>query len=409
MKISRFFLASSLFACLVPAYAQDEPSVDPSQLKPISPDSALKSLSRSGSPSASTSIIAVTPKLAIWQYQFVSPRDGNTYQGSIVGGNPFNRGGRTTNVPVVIVPVRVQFTGTVRNFDPTSPDDGCIGAGNTAVSLAEASPIFQPSPFTINGVNVGNTIYPDAFQRAAFWPAIGGFSPAYHLGLNVSVAPKQTISVVNGSTNGATFAEGGCSTNAITQDNPQRLGLLDINFLDPLLNGMITTLGIAPNQFPLFVLYGVVISDGAANTLANCCILGYHSTVSSTATPANPGQTYGIAEYDQGYLFGPGTQDVSAMSHEVQEWIDDPSGVNMVPAWGNIGQVVGCQGNLEVGDPLSGKLMPAITLGATTYHVQEMAFPQWFLGTPFPGAGGVYSSNGTFPGFAKACPPGGTN
>ena len=104
------------------------------------------------------------------------------------------------------------------------------------------------------------------------------------------------------------------------------------------------------------------------------------------------------------------------MSHELLEWINDPSINNLVPEWGNIGQVGGCtaagtgQDNLETGDPLSGTEMPGVLMpNGITYHSQENAFFSWFLPGTFVGAGSKYSSNGTFVGFAKSCPPGGTN
>jgi hypothetical protein len=402
--MSRLALISSgilLLGCSA-AYAQ-EPVITPDQLQVRSPQRAQAGLAR---PALGSGPSAPSPKLPFWTYSLTSPREGNTYQGSIVGGNPFLRGARTATVPVVIVPLRVVFTGTLRTFDSTSPDVGCLGAGNTAVSLMQASPMFQNANFNINGVNVGNTNFADAFQRASFWPSVSSVAPAYHLGFNVSVVSPQQISVVNGSSDGATFNIGGnCSTNAIGGDNPPRLGVLDINFLDPQLQTIITNLGLNASQFPLFVLYGVVISDGPA-ILNNCCILGYHN---GSGNALNPGQTYGIAEYDQGYLFG-GTNDVSVLSHEMLEWINDPSVNNLVPDWGNIGQVSGCQNNLETGDPLSGTLMPPVLMpNGVTYHLQENAFFSWFLGTPYAGAGGKYSSNGTFGGVAKACPPGGTN
>ncbi len=59
------------------------------------------------------------------------------------------------------------------------------------------------------------------------------------------------------------------------------------------------------------------------------------------------------------------------------EWQNDPSTVNPTPAWGHIGQVTGCQSNLEVGDPLSGT-STTIKLGGFTYHPQELAFFSWF-------------------------------
>jgi hypothetical protein len=76
-----------------------------------------------------------------------------------------------------------------------------------------------------------------------------------------------------------------------------------------------------------------------------------------------------------------------------------------------------CQNNLEVGDPLSPNYPTPtnpiqVTNNSTgvTYTLQELAFYSWFLGSnPSLGAGGMYSDNGTFTGFAKACPSGGSN
>jgi hypothetical protein len=418
--MSRRLSIAALAACASIAFAQDEPVIDPSTLSVLSVSPTAVNVTHSGN---SLGAISVSPALPLWQYSVVSPRDGNTYVGSMVGGNPFNRGARTTTANVVIVPLRIVFTGTVRTFDPNSPDNGCLGAGNTALSLVQASPLFNAvSNLTMNGVNLGTTTFPDAFQRANFWSSVSTVAPAYHTVYNVSTVASQTITMVNNSAgSGATFTfSGGCSTNAATTDNPggSRAGFVDINFMDAQLNNIIVNLGLQANQFPLFVTYGVYMTDGPPGTLSNnCCILGYHSTVSNTPTPAQPGQTYGIGPYDPGWLFGAGSKNISGLSHEFMEWTNDPSGVNLVPEWGNIGQVGGCvvsgnthspgQNNLEVGDPLSGTLFPTITLGGHAYNPQELAFYSWFIGGASIGAGGKYSSNGTFTGFAKPCATGG--
>ena len=101
---------------------------------------------------------------------------------------------------------------------------------------------------------------------------------------------------------------------------------------------------------PIFELRGVVMFDGSPNS---CCILGYHSFKATAAGK----QTYATAEYESSGRFA-GVNDVSTLSHEVAEWQDDPFGNNPTKPWGNIGQVVGCQSNLEVGDPLSGTNVP---------------------------------------------------
>ena len=84
----------------------------------------------------------------------------------------------------------------------------------------------------------------------------------------------------------------------------------------------------------------------------SCCILGYHSAVGT------PVQTYGAMDWDTSGNFGTSVSDASITSHEIAEWMDDPLANNSTPPWGNVGQVSGCQNDWEVGDPLSGTLMP---------------------------------------------------
>ena len=98
-------------------------------------------------------------------------------------------------------------------------------------------------------------------------------------------------------------------------------------------------------------------------------------------------------------------KDVEVLSHEIAEWMNDPLGANIVPSWGDVGQQQqSCSNVLEVGDPLSGTVIP-VTLNGFTYHVQELAFFSWFFRqSPSIGAGGLYSSNGSFKtGAGAAC------
>jgi hypothetical protein len=64
-----------------------------------------------------------------------------------------------------------------------------------------------------------------------------------------------------------------------------------------------------------------------------------------------------------------------------------------------------------VGDPLNGRGVPVITVNNYPYNVQELTFFSWFFDVPGDtslGAGGVFSSNGSFTGPSKACLPGGS-
>jgi hypothetical protein len=84
--------------------------------------------------------------------------------------------------------------------------------------------------------------------------------------------------------------------------------------------------------------------------------------------------------------------------------MDDPLVNNATPAWGNIGQVSGCQNNLEDGDPLTGTAFNAV-LGGFTYHPQELVFFSWFSRqSPSIAVNGWYSFKNSFTTPAAACP-----
>lgn len=101
----------------------------------------------------------------------------------------------------------------------------------------------------------------------------------------------------------------------------------------------------------------------------------------------------------------PSSKDVTVLSHEIAEWYDDPLVNNATPLWGHIGQVDGCQGNLEVGDPLTGSPSFEIEMpNGFTYHPQETAFFSWFYNQVSSlGINGSYSSGGTFTSPAELC------
>lgn len=437
-------LAGAFLGALASAAAQDEPTIDPGQLRIVSPAPVVKAMNATAaakarrlSATADVSAALAAP-LKTFPYTVTSPRDGQSYAGTIVGADPRNNGARTTNIELVVIPLRIALTGTVRTWDATVADPGCLpqggGAKSALTQFLESPLVNAVNNLTLNGQNIGNVNFIDGFQRAQFWRTAFGAAPlvqtkpAYHLGFSpITVKPVQTITTANNTAgNGASYGfSGACGTNAASAVNPAaRYAAMNIDFIDAQLQTIIANLGLNSSQFPLFVSYGMFMTIGAPGNLSgNCCILGYHN--STTGNIANPGQTYGIANYfpnsTAAGLFGSGVTDVATLTHEILEWANDPSGNNLVPQWGNIGQVGGCQttgtgsdagqNNLETGDPLSGSVHPGLTMpNGVTYFMQENAFFSWFLGdVAFQGAGGKYSSNGSFNGFAKNCPPGGTN
>ena len=328
---------------------------------------------------------AAATTIPMWDYSITSPLDGVQYSGTMVGRSPFFHGARTTNVPTVIVPVEIVMPdGGV--FDPTVPDPACLPSpsGATALALVQQSPVLQPATYTLGGTIVGTTQYSDAFQRSNFWTNVSVTGDRYHTMLSpVTTIGKITVNVVASS--GMTYASGGCG----------HIGVMDINWWQPYVetNVIPTLKTVNPTIMPIFVFYNVVMAQGSTSlTGSSCCILGYHSAFGT------PVQTYSVADFDATTSFGPASSAISAMSHEVAEWMDDPLGTNPTPAWGHIGQATACRNDLEVGDPLSGTSFPSLVMSnGVTYTPQELAFFSWFYRqSPSIGVKGWYSGNGTF-------------
>lgn len=339
--------------------------------------------------------------LATFTYTTISSRDGNTYTGAMVGQTPFsNASPSPVSVTTPIVPIIIttnsiatgESSGGIlttakgpTTFDPTAADNHCLSSpNNVPLFLAEQSPIFQATNFQFGHVLVGKTQYVDAFQRANFWSLVGGTD--YHTLLNPVIHTPITLNIA---------ANDGLAIPSSLFGSCGPLGIVNINTMDSIfttqLLPQLAAQGVDTSQFPIFLMYNVVMSGGNPNNLNKCCVLGFHG---STGTPI---QTYSPIDFDTTGLFGPKIHDTSIMAHEVGEWMDDPFGNNPTPAWGHTGQVSGCQNNLEDGDPLTGTNIPNVRGGnGFTYHLQELAFFSWFYGAPSIAVNGWFSDNNTF-------------
>ncbi len=328
---------------------------------------------------AGQSAAAATVKT--WSSSIVSPVNGTTYQYTMVGNSPMvTEATPTTSVGVDLIPVKLQFSnGTM---DPEVATAGC--STKTPLALTSASPVFGSRAYTAGSVSVGSHQYLDAFQRENFAHYVlgsGAINPTYNVNLAKKVGLEVTVNVP--SAYGQIVHYGGACGN---------LGEMDISWWDgyvrgTLLPGLESSGVTKVNRLPFFLLSNSVMTQASG-----CCVIGYHS-----ALPVSGGtQTYGVGDYDTTGLFA-GLSDVGAISHEFGEWMDDPFANNPTPAWGRIGQVSGCQVNLEVGDPLSGTSVTVKMSNGVTYHPQELAFFSWFYRqSPSIGVNGWYSSNDTF-------------
>jgi hypothetical protein len=312
-----------------------------------------------------------------------------SFKYTIVGKNPAIKvSNASTTVNAEIVPLIMKFSNG-DTWDPTKVDSCDPGA--SALARTQKSPIVVAQAHSFGGTAIGNVQITNAFQRAEFWTDAkpGGVNPSYGVNLAFKTLKPVVVNVPNA--DAGTAGPLGCGNGL--------LGLANIAWLDNHLQKIVipslASQGVGTKTFPIFLLHNFVEYIG--NT-TQCCVLGYHNIFSTTAGA----QTYGLAMYDNSGDFS-GSFDISALSHEVGEWQNDPNTVNPTPAWGHIGQVSGCQSNLEVGDPLSGTTF-ADSLNGHTYHPQELAFFSWFYHQkPSLGVNGWYSDQGKFRTFAANC------
>jgi hypothetical protein len=301
--------------------------------------------------------------LQTWNGTFTYQATNYTY--NMVGTAPSTNA--STTVTAFIIPIKVVITtrrGVKTTFDPAH----VLSNGNTVTANTVGSPIFNSSTtYVQGGVNVGTTQYIDAYQRANFWGTVQS-NPNYHLLLGgPTVLAEQTISPPSRSgTTGSPFGH--------------TAGLVDINYFDAQLQSIISRFSqIQPNTFPIFLTYDVYLTQGGG-----CCIGGYHSSEGSISNP----QAYAHATY----VDHPGdfAQDVSALSHEVGEWADDPLVVN------TNGNNTPC-GILENGDPLEGNAnfggFPYV-LNGFTYNLQDLVTLPYFGAPPSTSVNGFFTFHG---------------
>lgn len=395
------------------------PRVLPPQTKPHLPAAApvagINPSSKAGLQITTRSFRGSDDTLPLWTFDILASRDDAHHQGAIVGRSPFNSFG-TDKIPTYIVPliIRTHQVATGINpktlvltagpgdttSDPTAADDVCLKAPNDVpATLVRQSPILTPTRFVLGGKDFGTTQYIDAFQRAEFFKALGKNVDDYHLLLApvrtlepivVDVPPNEGIAIDDPNFFVPDFHFTICAP----------LQLVDLTWFDGYVQGTIIPAlekqGVEAGALPILVSYDAAFPGGNVLNLNTCCAVGYHN---ATGVPFLT-HTYSVADFDRSQFFvgPPDGLDTEVLAHEIGEWANDPLTDNQTPPWGGTGQVVGaCQGNLEVGDPLSGTDLPPVKMpNGFTYHLQELAFFSWFFGQPSIGIDEVFSDNGTF-------------
>ena len=257
------------------------------------------------------------------------------------------------------------------------------------------SPIFHKNDYSSSDVS---TQFVDAVQRASFYNSM---QADWHTLLKPEVKTERTMSITRGHYFFALNGDGTCCA----------FVLVDINVFSNLLfpassndikspvgaaehSGDITTKDISTFLFPNTYLY----FNGNPN---QCCVLGFHTY---DFEPGDASNGFREKRYVLNYsswispgLFVPGFEDVTALSHEITESINDPfvgsDGVHgIVPWW--LSPNGNCQDDLEVGDVIEGlpDATVAIKTNGRTYHPQNEALLPWLrFESPSTAMGGAYS------------------
>ena len=278
---------------------------------------------------------------------------GKTYPFTMVGAKP--KSNATTQIPVQIIPISLFFEEFAdENGAPIVLDPGAI------MPRVQTSPNFHDAQY-----GTGTTHFADAVQRAEF-NAIAGkdwhtllAAPQIMKPLRIAV-PRGDAKVYRNPSTGVLYA------------------IVDTDFFLSQLNTMIQMANLSPDALAIALTSNVFLAP--QKDIKKCCVLGFHTSFDvGEMAQVKFVQTFIWASWVEQGILGPGLADVTPMSHEISEWMNNPFGSNAVPAW-QVPNSTGCQSNLETGDPLA--LMPnagfPVLIDGFTYHPQNQVLMQWF-------------------------------
>lgn len=355
--------------------ATESPSPKYQRLAPLSIDSqtvggraATIQQGTFGLPVSRANIISVPN----YEVSFISR--GKTWHLTMMGSDPVN--GTSTTVPVHIVAVSLRLQNA-----------NLVTFTNVSVSPFLTPTLNSPNFQAANYSSGAGLQFGDAVQRAEFFHKM---KAGWHTNLRpATVVHSVTITVprfmtvnVNGfNTQVQTYFS------EKTSDGHIAVFLLDQFFNQQILNivtneikaGRFSTnalnIALFPNTF--------VFSLNATGGVGDCCTLGFHTFFTDSGVPKESRWIFAFASWISPGVFS-GFQDVTALSHEISESLNDPFVNNQVPAWQFPGEPGTCQDNLETGDPVEVLSNPSfpVHVSGMTYHPQTEALLQWFEQKP---------------------------
>jgi len=281
--------------------------------------------------------------------------EGTAYPYSIVGSKP--QAGGSTEIPTQIIPISLYFEEYVDdNGQPLVLDPAPI------LPRIQSSPNFRNATY-----QTGFTQFADAVQRAEF---AGTAKPDWHTLLgNPQILQPIRIDVIPGMAK--VFRNRSTGVTYAVVDSA-----FFISHLNTIIQGANANLRV--DALAIALTSNVLLAPHA--DLKQCCMLGFHTSFDvGELTQVKFVQTFVWASWLDAGILGTNVADVTAMSHEISEWMNNPFGSNLVPAWQLPGGT-GCQNNLETADPLA--TMPnagfPVSIDGFTYHAHNQVMLQWF-------------------------------
>ncbi len=289
--------------------------------------------------------------------------EGKSYPWTMVGDPPSS--GRTSKLRSVIIPLRMKFVFFEQDatFDP-----------DLAVTNIAQSPIYEDAPYPNATGQFG-----DVLQRTTFWNKMDAqrrwhvkmAKPRIGRTIDVQVTPDigELIQVT---------------------ESGDMIGNVRFGAIDSQIHTILQLVDVQPDEVPIFV---------TQNVFADA--LGYHDAFSRAASDGSETlQTLIYTSWLDINIVGDLLADVSTLSHEVSEWLNDPFVNNIVPLWAYPprNEVCGDNPYLEVGDPTGNgpdfAFFPnyVVSVNNYAYHLQTEVMLPWFAReSPSSAQNGWYS------------------
>jgi hypothetical protein len=319
------------------------------------------------------------------------PSAGKVFPYIMIGNDPL-LGGKT-EIPAKITTVSLNLLNVPAGFSASVPF--------SFEDLLTDSPNFEEADYT-SGHHIQ---FGDAVQRAEFFNTMG---ENWHTILDPNVVNRVTIDIPRHVQ--VQLPDGSIITVQSyfvghAPDGSEFIELLDLVFNVLFFNQAVndinannyTTDAFNMQAWPNTYLFSI---DNTGKPLPGL-VLGFHTYILDPSQTPQPRWIFAFSSWISPGLFGAGFQDVTALSHETSEALNDPFGNTAVPRWQFPGQPPTskvCQGNLETGDPV--EVLKTATVNITlkerhevfTYHPQTEALLQWFeMGTTSDAVGGAFS------------------